>query len=152
MAVDVRIRAAELPDAPTLAEFNSRLAAETESKILDSDRLLAGVRALFEEPERGAYYVAEHANRVVGQLLVTYEWSDWRNGLFWWIQSVYVMPAYRRRGVFSTLYSHVAERAQASSRVCGLRLYVEADNTVAQAVYASLGMSRNNYRLMEVEF
>lgn len=152
MSLEIQIRAAEPADAPTLAEFNSRLAAETESKNLDRKKLLAGVQTLIDNPPHGAYFVAEHDHRIVGQLLITYEWSDWRNGFFWWIQSVYVAPHYRRRGVFRALYSHVGELAHASGNVCGLRLYVEADNAVAQAVYASLGMSRNSYRFMEVEF
>jgi len=148
----IQIRVAERADAASIAEFNYRLAQETEAKLLDDAKLLAGVTALIENPTHGTYYVAEFDSKIVAQLLITYEWSDWRNGLFWWIQSVYVASDYRRNGIFKALYSHVRNLAETSDEVCGLRLHVEADNDVAQATYSSLGMSPNSYRLMELEF
>ncbi len=127
------------------------MAKETEHKTLDVDTVNAGVRGLLLRPGYGYYLVAELAERVVGCLLVTFEWSDWRNGLFWWIQSVYVSPEARRRGVFKAMYRTVEARAGESENVCGLRLYVERDNNTAQATYRALGMKKTAYRLFEAE-
>jgi RimJ/RimL family protein N-acetyltransferase len=146
------VRLARPADAERIAEFNRCLAEESESKRLAAEVVLAGVRALFAHPQHGRYYVAERGGEIVGQLLVTFEWSDWRNGLFWWIQSVYVAPSDRRSGVFSTIYKHVARLAQQDPSVCGLRLYVEDENVRAQRAYAALGMSHAGYRVMETEF
>ena len=145
------IRTAEPADAEIIAEFNRRLAEETESKLLDEQTLLAGVKALIAEPKHGQYYVADEDNAVVGQLLITYEWSDWRNGQFWWIQSVYIAPDYRRSGIFRSLYAHVTELARSHRGVCGLRLYVERDNAAALHTYSALGMERTDYHVMEIE-
>ena len=101
---------------------------------------------------RDSYLVAEIGESIVGSLLITYEWSDWRNAWFWWIQSVYVPVEYRRSGVFSELYRHITELAKESSEVCGVRLYVEGENTPAQRTYRALGMNHTNYQVMEVEF
>ncbi|MHC4472402.1 MAG: GNAT family N-acetyltransferase [Planctomycetota bacterium] len=147
----VRVRRAEVEDAERIAEFNRAMARETEGKDLEVGRLRAGVEAPFAEPRRGLYYVAESDGRIVGSLLITYEWSDWRNGDFWWIQSVYVEPESRRCGVFRALYEHVEERARSRDDVCGLRLYVERDNERAQAVYRAVGMTESVYRLFEVD-
>jgi ribosomal protein S18 acetylase RimI-like enzyme len=148
--VPIEIRPATTADAERIADFNARLAAETENKRLDGPTVLAGVRALLECPAHGQYFVAESGGEVAGQLLITYEWSDWRNGQFWWIQSVYVDPRFRRQGVFSQLYRHVATLAGNDDRVCGIRLYVEEHNSRALATYQALGMSTPGYRVMEV--
>jgi GNAT superfamily N-acetyltransferase len=143
------VRAAQRSDATTLAAFNAALARETEGRELDPQRLAAGVAAVLEDPGRGRYLVAEREGRPVGALLLTLEWSDWRAGWFWWIQSVYVAAPHRRRGVFRALHAHVLERARERADVLGLRLYVEAGNEVAQHAYARLGLRRTSYLLLE---
>jgi GNAT superfamily N-acetyltransferase len=150
--LNISVRPAKAADAKLIAEYNCLLAEESESKRLDARTVAAGVTALLEAPENGRYYVAETGGRIVGQLLITYEWSDWRNGRFWWIQSVYVASAERRKGVFSALYRHVATLAKNDPRVCGLRLYVEEHNERALQTYGALGMSPAGYRVMEIEF
>ena len=150
--VTATIRPAKSTDTPIIAEFNCRLAEESEAKRLDPETVVAGVSALFESSQLGQYYVAEVDGKIVGQLLITYEWSDWRNGLFWWIQSVYVAPEHRRSGVFSGLYRKVSDIAQRDSSVCGLRLYVEEANERARNTYVSLGMSLAGYQVMELDF
>ena len=144
----VLIRAAVAADLPDLVAWNAAMAWETERKTLDPARLARGVAGVFEQPQRGFYLVAECDGAAVGSLLVTYEWSDWRCGDFWWIQSVYVAPAARRRGVFRALYAEVEQRARAA-RAVGLRLYVETANHAAQATYAGLGMQPCHYRMYE---
>lgn len=148
----VTIRDARIADAAAIAEFNSRIAGETENLQLDADTLDAGVRKLLHDPSLGRYWVAESGNTVVGQIMTTFEWSDWRDGLIWWIQSVYVRQDFRRRGVFSQLYSHVEHRARTSSGVVGLRLYVDKDNVRAQETYLRLGMAKTDYEVMEQMF
>lgn len=148
----MKIRPAELSDAPIIAEFNCRLAMESEGRELDPALALKGVGGLLEFPERGVYFVLEREGRVIGQTLITYEWSDWRNGNLWWIQSVYVAEDFRRQGVFRALYQHVKEAAEARSDVCGLRLYVEVENKNARQAYERLGMKRTPYRIYELEF
>ena len=143
------IRFANKADAPTIAGFNLAMARETEDKTLDPATVRSGVASLFERPERGFYLVAELDGSVVGSLMITTEWSDWRDGVFWWIQSVYVLPAAQRRGVFSRLFRHVEALAQRDREVCGFRLYVERENKVAQSVYRSLGMGETEYKLFE---
>jgi ribosomal protein S18 acetylase RimI-like enzyme len=143
------IRRAQPADADTIAAFNSALAWETEGKRLLREVVGAGVRRLIAEPALGFYLVAQAGAEVIACLLVTTEWSDWRNGRFWWIQSVYVAPGWRRRGVFRALYAHVGQCAAAEPDVCGFRLYVEHDNHAAQATYARLGMARTDYLLLE---
>lgn len=149
---EIRVRPATIADLETLVEFNAALALESEGKTLDLDRLRTGVTAVLDSNDRGIYHVAESAGRVVGQLLITYEWSDWRNGYFWWIQSVYVVPDLRRRGVYRALNGHVRTQARERGDVCGLRLYVERNNLVAQQVYSSLDMHRAHYDLFEIDF
>ncbi|MBI5086371.1 MAG: GNAT family N-acetyltransferase [Acidobacteria bacterium] len=149
---DITIRTAAVADAEFLVRGNAEMALETEHLSLDLDRLRDGVHALFEEPARGVYYVAESGGRRVGQMMITYEWSDWRNGNFWWIQSVWVEPQFRGQGVFKALYSHVERLARADGRVCGLRLYVENDNARAQATYERCGMMRTAYQMFEEDF
>jgi ribosomal protein S18 acetylase RimI-like enzyme len=149
MNSDLLIRAARAEDADTIAAFNAAMAWETEGKRLLPEVLGAGVRRLLAEPPLGFYLVAVVRGEVVGCLMVTTEWSDWRNGRFWWIQSVYVPAAWRRRGVFRALYAHVTRAAGSEADVCGVRLYVERENTVAQATYRNLGMSETDYLLFE---
>ena len=145
------IRRATRDDAQTLARFNSAMAMETEAKSLDPRRVLAGVHGLLEKPELGFYLIATHEGRVAGSLMVTYEWSDWRCGVFWWVQSVYVVPEFRRQGVYRSLYQHLKDLATQDGGVCGFRLYVEEENFRAQKTYESLGMRPCAYRLYEEE-
>jgi ribosomal protein S18 acetylase RimI-like enzyme len=146
---DIEIRPATVEDAAGLARFNCEMALETEDLALEPDVVAAGVRALFEHPERGFYVVADAGGEMAGALMVTNEWSDWRNGMFWWIQSVYVAPAYRRRGVYRSLYRFVEAMARNHPEVCGFRLYVERENSRAQQTYESLGMKRTPYLVYE---
>ena len=146
--MSLQIRAAALTDLPELAAWNAAMAWETEHKRLDPATLERGIRGVFEQPQRGFYLVAERDGAAVGSLLVTYEWSDWRDGDFWWIQSVYVQPDARRGGVFRALYEAVAQRASAAGAV-GVRLYVETENRRAQATYEGLGMQRCHYAMYE---
>ena len=145
----VNIRTAVREDVSTLVAFNLRMARETEDKQLDPEVLTSGVDAILGNPEHGFYLVAEVEGILAGALMVTTEWSDWRNGAFWWIQSVYVQPECRQRGVFRALYEEARERAVNSEGVCGCRLYVEKDNTTAQAVYARRGLVETNYKVFE---
>lgn len=149
---NIHIRTAEPEDADAIAEFNRAMAEETEQRRLDESILAAGVRGLLHNPTRGVYFMAQLGGRAVGQLLITYEWSDWRNGLFWWIQSVYVVPEMRRRGVYRALHEHVARNARQTQGVCGIRLYVDSDNRVAQDTYRRLGMSETGYLLFESDW
>jgi len=128
------------------------MALETENLELDEYRLREGVRAVLDNPERGFYLVAELNGKHAGQMLITFEWSDWRNGVFWWIQSVYTTPDSRRRGVFRCLYRHAESLAKKRGGVCGLRLYVEAHNHRAQAIYRKCGMNETPYRMLEVDY
>jgi GNAT superfamily N-acetyltransferase len=144
------VRRATPDDVPVVVAFNAALAWETEHKRLDPAVLTAGVRAAVADPARGFYTVAELGGEVVGQMMITFEWSDWRNGWFWWIQSVYVRADARRTGVFRELYRAIERQAAADPSVIGLRLYFETDNTRAQATYRSLGMADTTYGMMEV--
>ena len=148
--MSLTIRRATPADVPVLADFNIAIAWETEHKRLDPAVLTAGIRAVFDDPARGFYTVAERNGEVVGQMMVTFEWSDWRNGWFWWVQSVYVREDARRGGVFRALYESVQGQAAADPGVIGLRLYFETDNNRAEATYRSLGMRGTTYGVMEV--
>lgn len=148
----IDVRPAGTTDLSTLVEFNRLMAMESEDKGLDPARLERGVLHLLEHPEEGRYLVAEVDGEVLGALMVTFEWSDWRNGRFWWIQSVYVKPDARRRGVYRTLHTRVRDEARDDFQCCGLRLYVEKDNTGAQATYRNLDMRQTDYLLFEEEF
>ena len=152
MSDTIEIRPAKLKDAGRIIEFNLRMAGETEEKKLEPDVLFSGVTAVLNEPDLGFYLVATDGSQVVGCLLVTTEWSDWRNGEFWWIQSVYVEPDFRRKGVFRSLYEATRKRAKESDRVCGFRLYVEQENVKAQQTYAQLGMKETAYMMLETLF
>jgi GNAT superfamily N-acetyltransferase len=144
----INLRRARDDDAATIADFNAAMALETEQLTLDRRTLDAGVRAALDDEAKAVYFLAEIDGRVVGQLMITHEWSDWRNGTLWWIQSVYVHQAHRRRGVFRALYLHARDQAKRAGAV-GVRLYVEENNHVGQATYQSLGMSMTHYRVME---
>ena len=146
------VRDATLSDAETIASYNSRMAEETEGRPLPRDVIGPGVAALLSDSEKGRYWVAESDGKLVGQIMMTYEWSDWRNATLWWIQSVYVHPDFRRQGVYSALYRHIESLAKASADVCGLRLYVENGNKRAQQTYEALGMVDPNYKVMEAIF
>ena len=145
----IKIRRAEQSDAGTITGFNRAMALETENIQLIPEVIMAGVKAVFENPARGFYIIAEVDSKVVASLMVTTEWSDWRNGLFWWVQSVYVDPAYRRRGIYRRMYIFIKELACNEPNVCGFRLYVERDNDRAQETYSSLGMTQSPYRFFE---
>ncbi|HET7931739.1 MAG TPA: GNAT family N-acetyltransferase [Rhodanobacteraceae bacterium] len=151
MNAAIRVRTAERADIPFLVDGNAAMALETEHKQLDRDVLARGVAAVFDDPRRGFYLIAEHAGEAAGCLLMTREWSDWRNGDWWWFQSVYVTPALRRHGVFRALYADVEQRARAAGAV-GLRLYVERENLHAQQTYSSLGMEEEPYRMLRRGF
>ncbi|MEM9689749.1 MAG: GNAT family N-acetyltransferase [Pseudomonadota bacterium] len=148
--MSIAIRRATPDDAATIAAFNQGIATETEHKHLDDDIVGRGVAALLENGVDGRYWLAEVDGIVAGQIMVTYEWSDWRNGRVWWIQSVYVAPDYRRRGVFSALYRHVESLVRDDPTACGIRLYMEENNQSAQRAYEKLGMAMTPYRVMEV--
>ena len=152
MIVPIQIRRAAPDDAATVAEFNAQLAQETEDLSLSRAQLREGVDQALGDSARGVYWLAEVNRLVVGQLMITREWSDWRNGWFWWIQSVYVRKEWRGRGVFQALYGFVEEQAADQPDVCGLRLYVDARNAAAKAVYQRLGMEHTNYEVFEVDF
>ena len=141
------VRSATAADIDVIVQFNAAMAVETEAKTLDPAVLRAGVAAVLAEARRGFYLIAEHAGEVAGCLMITYEWSDWRNGDWWWLQSVYVPPEHRRGGVFRTLYAEVERLARARADVVGVRLYVERDNVHAQRTYQSLGMHEDAYRM-----
>ena len=145
----IAVRAARPADADTIADYNLRLAAESEGRDLDPAVLGRGVRALLDDPARGRYWVAEMDGVPVGQCLVTTEWSDWTNGRYWWFQSVYVEPAHRGAGVFRALWDHVESAAREAGDVASLRLYVERENGSARAVYEKLGMEETGYLVYE---
>ncbi len=145
----MKIRAATAFDLTFIVAANSALAAETEGQSLDPALIGPGVQSALDDPSLGHYYLAEVDGQVVGQLMTTSEWSDWRNGLLLWIQSVHVLPEHRDEGVFRALFNHVAELARTDSRISGIRLYVDRSNTRAQETYSRMGMHRTNYGVME---
>lgn len=148
------IRPGRLDDMARLVGFSQAMALETEGRRLDADCLQRGTRALLNSSTHGFFMVAEQpqTHQVVGQLMITYEWSDWRNASFWWIQSVYVDVAWRRQGVFRCMHAKVIERAKADPGVCGVRLYVESENRVAQDVYRRVGLMPSSYAVFETDF
>ncbi len=145
-----------MSDTSVVAEFNSRMAWETEKRQLDAERVRQGVAALLSDPAKGTYFLAEddqdRTKTVAGQLLITYEWSDWRNGNFWWIQSVYVTEKFRGCGVFRALFNHIQTLAKERKDVCGLRLYMDAHNATARSTYERLGLKKTDYELFEIDF
>ena len=146
------VREADISDLTFIVQCNRAMAAETEDTGLDEDVLRQGISYLLDHPAEGFYLIAEKNARLAGTLMVTFEWSDWRAGRFWWIQSVYVTPEHRRQGVYSSLHNAVRTRAQTDSLSCGIRLYVEQDNTPAQQTYRQIGMHQTHYRLFEELF
>ena len=147
----MQIRTATPEDVHALVEFNQAMALETEGKRLDTDVLRAGVSAVFADEKKGFYVVVEREGSVAAGLMVTTEWSDWRNGWFWWIQSVYVRPEHRGGGLYGRMYDFVKDRAAEVGNICGFRLYVEKENERAQRVYEKLGMERTHYLMYEEE-
>ena len=146
---EINIRVAKNSDVKSLVHFNQLMAWETEQKKLDEVILSKGVSALIADNNKGFYLVAEQSAQVVGSLMVTTEWSDWRNGVFWWVQSVYISPDYRRQGIYAQLYAQVKSLAEQKKDVCGFRLYVEKENLVAQQTYEALGMQQSHYLMYE---
>lgn len=147
----MKIRRATIDDVNIIAEYNYNLAFETEDKKLNMEVLTKGVTALLKDENKGVYHVCEIDGNIVGQIMYTFEWSDWRNGTFLWIQSVYVDKNYRGKGVFKTLYNHIKNICDKDKNICGIRLYVERENYVAQKTYKSLGMEECNYYMYEYE-
>lgn len=145
------IRKARIEDLKTIVKFNYNLAKETEDKELNLEILRNGVKAMIEDSSKGQYYVYEVNGRVVGQIMFTYEWSDWRNGMFLWVQSVYVDSDYRKKGIYKKLYHNVKNICDNNDGIAGIRLYVEKENINAKATYESLGMSECNYNMYEYE-
>ncbi len=150
------VRLGTVADLETIISFSMAMAWETERRLLDHHRLRQGILAVLNNPEHGFFLVAECANgipgHIIGQLMITYEWSDWRNGVFWWVQSVYVDPSWRRQGVYRLLHQSIIQQAQNSEKVCGVRLYVEHRNRAAQSVYRQVGMSPSGYVVFEQDF
>ena len=145
----MNIRLAEREDAPALVDFNQAMALETEGRRLDAQTLESGVKAVFRDEKKGFYIVAETGGKIVGGLMITFEWSDWRNKWFWWIQSVYILPEFRGQGIYRKLYEFVLDKAEKEKDVCGFRLYVEQENTRARGVYEKLGMDSSHYLMYE---
>ena len=143
------IRSACTDDISDIAQFNIAMAQETEERQLDPETIQSGVSGVIQNHAHGFYLIAERDQVTVGSLLITFEWSDWRNGTLWWIQSVYVKPEHRRTGVFKALYDAVIARAQAAKSVRGIRLYVEQENLDAQSVYQKLSMQKTPYQMFE---
>ena len=146
------VRRANLGDIDILTDFNCRLARETEGETLNSQIVRDGVRRGLERDEEVVYFIAEVNSDPAGALMLTREWSDWRNKTFWWIQSVYVHPDYRNQGIFKALYKRILSDAKAQQTVGGLRLYVEQENEKAHLVYRQLGMKRTSYQMFEVDW
>ena len=145
----MNIRIANFADTQSLVEFNQAMALETEGKRLDSSILQNGVEAVFADKEKGIYVVAEDDGKIIGGLMITFEWSDWRGHWFWWIQSVYILPEARGKKIYSRLYEFVKEKARRQGNVCGFRLYVEKENVNAQKVYEKVGMESSHYLMFE---
>lgn len=143
------IRGATDDDVSIIAQFNRAMALETEDKQLDPQVVEAGVEAILTDPAKGFYLIAEYQGEIVGTLMITTEWSDWRNAQFWWIQSVYILPDARRQGIYSALHRQVQALAEEEAEVCGIRLYVDRENRPAQKAYESLGMGPTSYRMYE---
>ena len=155
--MNIRVRNATRADIERIAEFQQAMALETEGRKLDSAVSTQGITAIFDDPVKGFYIVAAaraadgSADEVIGSLLITYEWSDWNNATHWWIQSVYVDAAWRRKGVYRTMYEHILRMTEGRRDICSIRLYVERTNSVAQQTYKSLGMSHSHYDLYEID-
>ena len=149
---DIQTHIASTADIDFIVEANLAMAAETEDLGLSRETLEAGVRYMLAHPAEGNYLIATLDDKPAGTLMTTFEWSDWRNGRFWWIQSVYVVGPARRRGVYRAMHDAVRRLAASDEQACGIRLYVERDNTVAQQTYQEIDMIETHYRLYEEEF
>lgn len=147
----MKIRRANFNDLERIVEFNYNLAFETEEKKLNKEVLYKGVEALLQDENKGVYNVCEVDGKVIGQIMYTYEWSDWRNGVFIWVQSVYVDKEHRERGIFKALYNHIKNMCDKDENICGIRLYVEKENHTAQNTYKALGMEECRYYMFEYE-
>jgi GNAT superfamily N-acetyltransferase len=145
----ISIREAVRQDLPVLIGFQQNLARETENLELSASVLEKGMTALFDDPSKGQYYVAEENGEIIGCHMITFEWSDWRNGMVWWIQSVYVKESFRKRGVFRILYNNLIDKIRGNASVIGLRLYVDKTNARAQQVYEAMGMNGEHYTVFE---
>ncbi len=143
------IRRAVRDDVSTIVGFNQSMAMETEGKSLDSGTLTSGVEAVFDNPEHGFYIVCDIDGKASACLMITYEWSDWRNGLFWWIQSVYVKKEFRGSGLFKSMYNYIKTLVDKDKSIAGIRLYVDDDNILAQNVYRRVGMQKSHYKMFE---
>ena len=143
------IRQAITADSESIVKFQLAMAWETEQLQLNEPTVIKGVAAVFEDQAKGIYYVAETEGKVVGSLLTTFEWSDWRNGTVLWIQSVYVRPEYRKRSIFSKLYKHIQEKVNNNIDLRGIRLYADKTNIPAHGVYEHLGMTAEHYQMFE---
>jgi len=148
----MKVSKAQQSDIKEIIQFNINMAMETENKKLNKETVTKGVQEVFNTPSLGYYIIVKDSSGILGCLMITYEWSDWRNGLFWWIQSVYVKKEYRRKGVYKKMYKFIHERAIADKKCTGIRLYVENNNSIAQKVYNNLGMTETYYKLFEVDF
>lgn len=145
----IEIRKAKLTDTDTIKNYQLNMALETENLKLDHATVAHGVKAVFNDPGKGQYWVAESEGKIVASMLMTPEWSDWRNATVLWFQSVYVLPAYRKHGIFRIMYEHLKKYVNSSDEFGGLRLYVDKTNTTAQKVYEALGMNGDHYRFYE---
>ena len=150
--MDVKVRFATPEDAEAITQLNQELARETESTELDAEVLRAGVDGVLADSTRGRYFLADCGGEVVGQAMLTYEWSDWRNGMIVWIQSVFVRAEHRRRGVFRKMYQHMEQICRAEPQVVGMRLYVEEDNSLAKRTYQDLGFGYAQYHVFQKWF
>lgn len=149
VAMIINIRKAQIKDIERIVEFQKEMAFETENLNLDSNILLKGVTSVFEDDAKASYYIAENETEPTGMLMITKEWSDWRNGWVWWIQSVYIKPGFRKMGIYKLLYDHIKKIVIKSDNIMGLRLYVDKRNIRAQSVYNSLGMTGDHYTTYE---
>ena len=148
----MNIRQGTKEDIPFIVEFNKAMALETETKVLNNHTLTQGVTGLLNNPNNGFYLIAEKNDIPRGQLMITKEWSDWRNGIFWWIQSVYIPPNHRKEGIYKTLHKEVRRLANLEGNICGIRLYVDQENKNAKKVYIAMGMIETDYQLYEEDW
>ena len=148
----MKITQPSIKDVNNLVDFNIKMAKETENKILNKKIVTKGVSEVLTDTTLGYYVIAKNKNTILGSLMITYEWSDWRNGMFWWIQSVYVEKEYRKQGVYKKLYSYIKGKALKDSSCTGIRQYVEQENKIAQSVYKKLEMKETHYKLFEIDF
>ncbi len=149
LVITIKVRQARIEDIETIAHFNSAMAKETEDIILNAKTVAEGVKAVFKDPKKGFYLVVELQRQVKACLMITTEWSDWRNGFFWWIQSVYVSKEFRKQGLYKAMYAYLLEQIKNNNDVAGIRLYVEHENKTAQKTYEKLGMHKTDYLMYE---